>query len=372
MANFTNVINFSKESKDLWEAIKSYASDYIKERRYNFSGVDDEVKKKLINKEFLSELSRRSGMDLMNTENMDRVAIKRLSSNPSVIYFANEIRDDMIDTILPMVMDNSGIKAFADVKYADLGDTIKFDMKSNGLFHVSTAGERKRHGELQKSYNGTETMVGVNHTVTVGTTLYEVLTGESYIAEELVKVAISIENQMLVDVYNAFATEVANLPASPNTTPLKATGSVSEVQALEIAQRVQAYNEGVKPVFVGTSVALKKLIPNTAGGKYEFESDFVKVGYLRVFNDYGVIPLDQVANPSANSSTSGYNVLLPNNQIYILTPTTDKIVKLGVFGGTYTEQDNRPNANNSMLTTTNKHWEAKVCTNSICGLLSYS
>lgn len=373
MVLFTNVIRFSKESNDLCEAIKSFASDYIKgmstTATYNFSG--DESKKKLINKEYLLELSRRSGIDL-TVDGLDKIAIQRMSKNPNVVYFANEIRDDMIDAIIPMFIENSAISSFADIQYADLGDSLKFDMKSNNIFHVSSAGERVRHGELQKSYNGTVTMTGTNHTITVGTTLYKIMTGESYLADELVKVAISMENRMLTDVYEAFHTEVQGLLATGSTTtPLRATNATEGV-ALEIAQKVEAYNGGAKPIFVGTSVALKKLIPATSGGQYMFDSDFVKVGYIRTFNGYGVLPLTQVANPSVNTATNSYNVLLPNNEVFVLCPTTDKIVKLGIFGGTYTETDNKPNANNSLLTTINKHWETKVCTNSVCGDLVFA
>lgn len=371
---FTNVIKFSKDSNTLCDGIKAYATEYLKNRTsvtkfYTFSG--DEEKKKLINKKFLSEVSRLSRVDFSNAN--DKVSMKRIASNPNVMYFANEIRDNMIDAILPLLIDNSGINAFTDIKYADLGDTIKFDLNSNNIFYVSRAGERKRHGELQKSYRTTETIVGVNHELTVGTTLYEVLAGESYIADEIIKVVLSIENQMYIDVYNAFRAEVTSMNtynASTWKTPLRATGTYSETTAIEIAQRVQAYNGGAEPIFIGTSLALKNLIPKTSGGMYTFDSDFVKVGYLRDFNGFSALALNQVANPNANNSTSYYNTLIPNNEIYIVTPTTDKICKLGVFGGTYSETDKDPNANNTLFTTTSKHWDVKVCTNSVCGVLT--
>ena len=89
------------------------------------------------------------------------------------------------------------------MKFADLGDSIKFDIKSNSLFTVSKAGNRQRTTNQQKTFRTTVTMTGDNHEITVGT-LFEMLTGQSYLAEEIMKVARSIETTMLFEAYDAF------------------------------------------------------------------------------------------------------------------------------------------------------------------------
>ena len=77
--------------------------------------------------------------------------------------------------------------------------------------------------------------------------------------------------------------------------------------------------------------------------------------------------MEQVANYLSND----YSLKLDDTKIYVVSPASDKIVKIGVFGGTFTHVDgNYDNANKMVLSTTEKAWNTTVITNSVGGAVT--
>lgn len=358
---FANVKAFAEMSKDLYDAMKAFSLNYNNERKglKAFESHSREEMKTLINKAFANEVAKQSGIALPNSEN--KTEVKRYTMNPMVKFYANQIQDVLIDMILPETLLTGSLKYFADMKFADLGDTIKFDIKSNSLFTVSKAGNRQRTTNQQKTFRTTVTMSGVNHEITVGTTLFEILTGQSYIAEEVMKVARSIETAMLFEAYDAFTTEMSGLTGN------LAVGNYSEASLISLCETVTAYNQGRKAVIIGTPVALKNVLPDNTNYRYFLDDDYVKLGAVRTFNGYDVLPMEQVANPYASTP---YSLKLDDTQLFVVSPASDKIIKIGAFGGTFSHQDNSyDNANKTIENTTEKAWEVAVVTNSVAGVV---
>lgn len=358
---FANVKAFAEMSKDLSEAMSAYAHNYNLQRKglKAFADHSEEEQKKLINKAFAIEVAKQSGMELPDLNN--KTEVRRYAMNPMVKFFANQIQDVMIDMILPETLMTGSLKYFADMKFADLGDTIKFDIKSNSLFTVSKAGNRQRTTNQQKTFRTTVTMAGVNHEITVGTTLFEILTGQAYLAEEVMKVARSIETAMLFDAYDAFTTEMNALTGN------LAVANYSEESLITLLETITAYNQGRKAVVIGTPLALKAVLPTNTNYRYLLDDEYVKLGHLQTFNGYDVLPMEQVANPY---NSTAYSLKLDDTKLYVVSPASDKIVKIGVFGGTFSHQDNSyDNANKTIENTTEKSWETAVVTNSVGGVV---
>ena len=358
---FANVKAFAEMSKDLSEAMKAYASNYNLQRKglKAFADHSEEEQKKLINKAFAIEVAKQSGMELPDLNN--KTEVRRYAMNPMVRFFANQIQDVMIDMILPETLMTGSLKYFADMKFADLGDTIKFDIKSNSLFTVSKAGNRQRTTNQQKTFRTTVTMAGVNHEITVGTTLFEILTGQAYLAEEVMKVARSIETNMLFEAYDAFTTEMNALTGN------LAVANYSEESLITLCETVTAYNQGRKAVVVGTPLALKAVLPSNTNYRYLLDDEYVKLGHLQTFNGYDVLPMEQVANPY---DSTPYSLKLDDTKLYVVSPASDKIIKIGVFGGTFSHQDNSyDNANKTIENTTEKSYEVAAITNSVGGVI---
>lgn len=359
---FNSVIAFSEQSKDLYDGMKAFAREVLNENKglKAFESRSREDSAKLLNKAFAAELSRLSGMEIPSEK--DKTAMARFAMKTSVQEFAEETRDVLIDAILPDILNDSILKYIADIKYADYGDTIKFTIKSNQLLTVSKAGNRKRRTNVQKTYISDVTMSGENHMVTVGTNLYEILIGQSFLAEEVMKAALAIETDMLYTAYDAFT------GAADSLTGVLSVTNYSEASLIKLCERVRAYNGGAKPIVVGTPLALATILPANTNYRYSFDSEYVKVGYLQNFKGIDLIAIEQVADPYNTSEE--YALKFDDKKLYVISPATDKIVKMGIFGGVMAHQnDGMDNANTSVLHTISANYEAEVITNSICGVV---
>lgn len=78
--------------------------------------------------------------------------------------------------------------------------------------------------------------------------------------------------------------------------------------------------------------------------------------------------MEQVANPYDTSVD--YALKLDDTKLYVVSPASDKLVKIGVFGGVMAhETDALDAANTSVFNTISANYEAQVLTNSICGVV---
>lgn len=363
---FSNVREFSSENRDLYDAMKLYAENVKLSMTESgalkaFSTTSKEDMEKLINKEFAIVLANQSGQALAPTA--DKTAIKRYATNPMVKFWANSIRDTLIDMVLPETLLTGILRYFAEFKFADYGDTIKFDIENNALFTVSRAGERKRHTDLQKLYGTTVTMHGENHQITIGTDLFSILIGQSYIAKDVMKAARSIETTMLYEAYDTFSTSMEGLTGNLNVT------NYSEKSLMSLCERVGAYNQGNKAIIMGTPVALKSVLPSSTDARILLSDDYVTNGFIRNFNGFDVVPMRQVAD--IYNVSVPYALKLDDKKIYVISPAAQKIVKVGIFGGTITDADQAfANENKAVLTTTSKNWNTMVATNAVAGIVS--
>ncbi len=98
-----------------------------------------------------------------------------------------------------------------------------------------------------------------------------------------------------------------------------------------------------------------------------------KINYLililsKISYRYDVLPLEQVANPY--NTTTPYSLKLDDTKIWVVSPASDKIVKIGVGGELMSHTDAiYDNANLLQLSTLNKAWDCQVVTNSVCGVV---
>ena len=252
MVEYTRIQKFAENSPRLYEAMKIYGENALAERGVagkKFAAESKDEMEKAINKEFMSELCRRTGMT--PEENFDG-SLKRFATNPSVISMADDIRDYMIDMLLPETLMTGSLRYFADFRFADLGDSMSFDIENNALYNVSKAGYRKRSTNLQKLYDTTVTLAPINRQLTVGSDLFEILVGRVSIAKEVMKAIRSIETAMMFDAYTAFKTATDNLSGN------LAVANYSEASLIKLCETITAYNQGRKAVIIGTPVALKR------------------------------------------------------------------------------------------------------------------
>lgn len=360
MKMYENIIKFSEAAPEWTMAFQDYFNHVQTVERgakgLKFAEESLSNKETVINKLFAQEISKRSGLEVPT--GMDEC--RRFAMNPTVRYFADEIVDQTIDMILPETLLQS-VGMIADFRFGGFLDSFSFDIENNSLFAVSTAGRRQRNVPAQILENTTTTLAPINHEVTVKVTLPEILAGRKSIAKYIMKVMRSIESQMLYDCYDAFTTAADSLPAKFKE------ASYSENTLISMCERVTAYNNGRKAVIIGTPVALKSVISSSANSRILLNSDYVTIGHLPTFNNYDVIPMAQIAD----FNSSDYGLKLADNKIFVVSPDSDKLIKVAVGGDTLSHTSGAyDKANLSMFGTVNKAWETGAITNSVYGVMT--
>lgn len=315
--------------------------------------------------EKLNAALKREIMRVAGVNNFEQFPIETWANHPTLRWAAFAVISAVIDMILPeTVIDSIGI--YSEVRTIGWGDSAAFDVSPRDLFVVSKAGRSKRTTELHKQFKGQITVLPEPREMTVFVSLMKVLAGKESLAEFVAKVVRSFETALAVDVYNAFYTAMEAIDATANTGLLVAGYTQSEF--VRLSQTVAAWNGGAKAVAIGTQRALANILPTNANYRYDFQSEYVKVGYLRDFQGTDIMVLPQIADWQ-----TPFGLKLADNRIWLVSPSTQKIIKVVLEGNvlSYTS-DVYANANLVQTSTLIKSWGTAVATNAVAATIQIS
>ena len=357
-------ICFSSNEDVVKTAFRDYMGHYMtevaKRKGYIYDNTVSFAEKEVkINKLMMDEITRMSGLSFSN----GMASPEMISSNPNLRWAAFAVVNSLIDMIVPEVLDKS-IGIYTEQRVGAYGDSFSFTVEPNDLFYVSKVGHDQRTTEFQKQFVGQTTIIPETRALTVSVNFYKVLCGKESLAKFVMKAILSLEAQITKEVYVAFDTAMAALPTTVQTDNLHLSGWNAD-SAVRIAQTVSAFNNGADPVFIGTKLALNKALPDNANYHYDFESDYVRVGFIRNFMGYDALELKQVAdwkNP--------HKLVLNDKRIYVVSPAYGKIVKLCYEGGSRTiNRDFEDSADMEASTTIFKSYGIGIATNAIAGVI---
>jgi len=353
----SNVIAFAGEKVKIYEQFKDYFNHYHKKGSYDETITLSEKEKK-INVAVREEIAR-----LSNLPTVDGIAPEVLATHPTYSWATFAVIGTMVDVILPeAIIESTGI--YTDVKVGGYGDSFSFDVKPRDLFVVSKAGKGKRNSEIHKQFEGQVTVTTEFHDITVQVQLYKVLAGLENLAEFAMKAAKSIEAQLSIDAFNAFNTAMGALDNAGDDA-LRVAG-YSQSTLVDLATKVTAWNGGNKAVVLGTQVALSNVLPADANYRYELDSDYVKIGYIKTAFNYDVMALPQVADYK-----TPFKLALDDTKIYIVSPSAQKIIKMCLEGATMSITNAiGDNANLTQNTTMKKSWGTGIATSAIAGVIT--
>jgi len=163
---------------------------------------------------------------------------------------------------------------------------------------------------------------------------------------------------MTRDAYSSFAAAMDALPAGLTETGFSASGF------LTLAQKVSAWNQS-KAVAVCTALAAQSILPDDANYRYDLESDFVRLGYVRNFKGTDLIILPQVAKFETE-----FDLVLDDTMIWLLSPAHGKMVKLAIEGNTLAHTSGHyENADLSSVATLQSAWATGIATSSVAGII---
>ena len=356
--NVINAINFSANGEDRIEGYKKFAeyfSAFTKGEK-TVGGISmDEADKKMLDF-YKSEVENMSG------RKMDGYKMEHYCSFTDVKEAAFTVIGIMTDVpVVDALITNVG--DFAEIKPIGYGDTLQINMKPRDLLVVSKGGRAKRSYDIQTQYDGMKTILPEPYVISVGISLYDVLTGKYSIGEFAAKAVRSLEVSMAYDIYDAFATALAGLSVSGDN-QLRVQGFTQD-DAIKIAQKVQTWGGvGASPLFLGTKLALSKILPASTNYRFDLSSDYVRVGHLRDFFGFNCVELNQIAD-----YTTEFKTKIADNRIYIVAQK-DRIVKAAVGGSVMSNvSNNYANADLSITADLVKYFACGVATTSVGGLI---
>lgn len=350
---------------DYWNhynALNGVKVDYQKTttvdgKTYEMSFGEKEEK---LNFAIKKEILRKAGIS-----NINDFPLETWSGHPTLRWASFAVISALIDMILPDTLVRS-IGMYADIKNIGWGDSAAFDVKPRDLFIVSKSGRARRTTELHKQFEGQVTVIPELRELSVSVSLYRVLAGKESLSDFVAKVIRSMESQVSVDTYNTMATAMATIDNTASTGLRVAGWSQSEF--VRLSQTVRAWNGGSEPIAIGTQAALASVLPADANYRYDFESDYVKVGHLKEFQMTRIMMLEQVADWA-----TPFGLRLDDTKIWIVSPSVNKLVKVVLEGSVLTNVDGvYANANLTQNASIMKSWGTAVATNAVAAQINLS
>jgi hypothetical protein len=311
-----------------------------------------------LNSALRKEIIKRAGVAYATEDN-----ISEWFNHPLVAHELFAVTNALIDMILPQsIIDTIGL--YTDVRTGEWGNNFSFDIEPRDLFVVSKHGKAQKTTEVHKQYRGQKTLTPEMHELTVGVSMYSVLSGKESLANLVSKCVRSIETAMTLDAYNAFATAMSNLSATA-TTGLRIAG-FSQANLIRLAEQVQSWSYGAKPLIVGTATALLNVLPDDNNYRYSLNDSYVTLGYIPTVNGYDVMRMPQVADIETFGALK-----IANDRIWVIAPSTQKIVKLCLEGNTIANTTGVfENSDLTQTSTLMKSWSAAVITNAVAGVIT--
>ena len=232
------------------------------------------------------------------------------------IFASLAIVDATINAILPKIFtDTFGV--VADLRTVGAGDVVKFRVRPNSFFTVSLGGRGERTSFRQKKHDADVTVAPIEHIVTVYVDLYSVLAGKEDIGEFIRLVVESLMQAMYGEAIGVMQAGLAALPVGN----YNYSGAFDMAALVTMCERIQAENGGVSPVIAGSATALMNVLPDsTLGYRGNYDANGGAIDLIRNVYGFDVLRLDQAV-------AAGGGLILPSNQLYIVSPSQDKLIK---------------------------------------------
>jgi hypothetical protein len=264
-----------------------------------------------------NDVIRKAFVDIMGTDKPDA---RQFRKHKNEIF---EIIEEVLDqTITDGMVANSFFDQFVEYRDLNLGDTNEFYVEDRSM--LSVARHAGNHWDIRRQ----KLNVGDSFTVqtealaaSIYTDFKRFLAGRIDWDAFINKVGQAFSNELNSRIYTEFMATMAYLPAE-----FKETGTFSEATLLEIAEHVQAANQGSQIIIAGTRTALAKFSGSTTLMSDGMKDELNKNGVLGYWNGYALLPIPQ--NHKANT----FEFQVANDRLMILPANAKpiKVVKEGL------------------------------------------
>lgn len=329
MATISNeVVTFAKGNTDFYVAFADYHNHKAAEEWGQNMGAYDKShtiaeKAPLIREAYFAELERISG------QKIDRDNLDVSLANPMLRYANFALINATINVVLPGYV-TSTFAPFVDFRTVGYADTVNLKIPPKTLYTVSRGARGERTSFRQKHYAGNIELSPIEHIITTYVDMSRVFAGKDDLAEAVRAIIVSIEINMNNEIVAALDAGLSN---GTYPTQFQESGAFDGKKLVELAQRVQAYNQMAKPVIMGTAAALMNILPDsTLGGRLVIDGRDPVVSYVKDFYGFGIYELPQA--PTGKD----FGLALDDKTLYVVSAAVAKPI-VGVMSTTLTNSN---------------------------------
>ncbi len=242
------------------------------------------------------------------------IATAMMDTNFRQMYFA------IVTKVIQLVNAKTEVEDIllgANVSYVALGDSATFEMDSQQLYKIQNGAYGNLYSVYQEQLRSGLTLVPEPKIASISFNVAQMTPIGYDFGKEVAKLAKSFRVAMYVDVVNKLF-QVTNVSS---TVFYKA--NFAKATFLELVDRIEAVNGGVRAGVFGTKQALASMSDNIVTG-FRKEDERIETGLI--VNPYGV-PMYQFSQAVDTSSASA-TFIVPNNRLVIMSAIGDKPVKL--------------------------------------------
>ena len=191
-----------------------------------------------------------------------------------------------------------------------------------------------------------------------------VFAGKDDLAEAVRAIVVSIELDMNKEIVSALSTGLGdvNYPSQ-----FVESGAFDAKKLVQLAQRVQAYNQMAKPVILGTAAALMNVLPDSALG-YRMTVDGKEgvVSFVQNFYGFDVYELPQMP------TGANFGMALNDNVLYIISPSVNKVIEGALSTALTNSNQFYDNADISQNMTLRKAYDFQFVASAYAGIYTIS
>lgn len=317
MSISNELIQFAKGNADFYTAFEDYHNHKAAiEWHQNLGAYDSNVslseKSEKVRNAYFAEIEKMSNCP-MNENNKEA-----WFANPVVKWANFAIINQVLNVVLPGYV-QSTFAPFVDFRVVGYADTVHLEVPPKTLYTSSLGAKGERTSFRQKKFRGDVVLTPVEHIITTYVDMARVYARKDDLAESIRNVVVTTEIMMNKEIINALDT---GLNAATYPSKFKESGAFDGKKLVQLAQRVQAYNQMAKPVILGTAAALMNVLPDSAmGGRLVIDGREPVVSYVKNFYGFDVYELPQL--PTGGTD---FGMALSDSTLYVVSPAVNKVV----------------------------------------------
>lgn len=262
-----------------------------------------------------NDVMREAFIDILGTDKPD---YRQFRKHKIEVF---EIIEEVLEQTITDGIQTAFFDQFVEYRDLNLGDSNEFYVEDRTMLTVA------RHSGNHWKMNRQKLNIGDSFTVrteAMGAAVYadfkRFLAGRIDFDKFIAKVGEAFAQELNDRIYTSFMDTINYLP-----TQFKETGSFSESTLIEIAEHVQAANQGSSLIIAGTKTALSRL-SNVQSLSEGMKDELNKNGVLSYWNGYALLPIPQSHKPNT------FEFGIDNDRLIILPANVKpiKVVKEGM------------------------------------------